>query len=133
MIGIDGHVSFLPQEKGKSVVSVRRAAARRCRCVGAAACAPVASASGAAGKAGCKSALSLSGGGLEREGCIQAASDEGSGTFLSREGPSCSGCACWPWTACLASQRGSSLLMPLCSSPYADAEMVGLMGLTASC
>ena len=55
-----------------SVVSVRRAAARRCRCVGAAACAPAASASGAASKAGCRGALSLSGGGLEREGCIQA-------------------------------------------------------------
>ena len=55
-----------------SVVSVRKAAASRCRCVGAAACAPGASASGAAGKAGCRGALSLSGGGLEREGCIQA-------------------------------------------------------------
>ena len=77
-----------------SVVSVRRAAARRCRCVGAAACAPAASASGAAGKAGCRGALSLSGGGLEREGCIQAASDEGSGAPLTREGPGCSGCAC---------------------------------------
>ena len=70
-----------------SVVSVRRAAARRCRCVGAAACAPVASASGAAGKAGRRGALSLSGGGLEREGCIQAASDEGYGAPLTREGP----------------------------------------------
>ena len=57
-----------------SVVSVRRAAARRYRCVGAAACAPAASASGAASKAGCRGALSLSGGGLEREGCIQASS-----------------------------------------------------------
>ena len=79
-----------------SVVSVRRAAARRCRCVGAAACAPAASASGAAIKAGCRGALSLSGGGLEREGCIQAACDEGSGAPLTREGPGCSGCACWP-------------------------------------
>ena len=79
-----------------SVVSVRRAAARRCRCMGAAACAPAAPASGAASRAGCRGALSLSGGGLEREGCIQAASDEGSGAPLTREGPGCSGCACWP-------------------------------------
>ena len=79
-----------------SVVSVRRAAARRCHCVGAAACAPAAFASGAAVKAGCRGALSLSGGGLERKGCIEAASDEGSGAPLTREGPGCSGCACWP-------------------------------------
>ena len=74
-----------------SVVSVRRAAARRCRCVGAAACAPAAPASGAASRAGCRGTLYLSGGGLEREGCIQAASDEGSGAPLTREGPGCSG------------------------------------------
>ena len=70
-----------------SVVSVRRAAARRCRCVGAAACAPATSASGAASKAGCRGALSLSGGGLEREGCIQAASDEGPGSSSDPGGP----------------------------------------------
>ena len=79
-----------------SVVSVQRAAARRCRCVGAAACAPAAPASGTASRAGCRGALSLSGGGLEWEGCIQAASDEGSGAPLTREGPGYSGCACWP-------------------------------------
>ena len=76
-----------------SVVSVRRAAAKRCLRVGAAVCASAVSAPGAAGKAGCRSALSLRGGGLEREGCIQAASDEGSGAPLTREGPGCSGCA----------------------------------------
>ena len=58
-----------------SVVSVQRAAARRCCCVSAAACAPAASASGAAGKAGCGDALSFISDSLEREGCIQAASD----------------------------------------------------------
>ena len=59
-----------------SVVSVRRGCSQALPLRGsAAACAPAASASGAASKAGCRGALSLSGGGLEREGCTQAASD----------------------------------------------------------
>ena len=83
-----------------SVVLVRRAAAKRCRCVGATACAPAASASGAAGKTGCRTALSLSGGGLKREGCIQAAYVEGSkapspgGPWLLR--------LCKPASSCLS-------------------------------
>ena len=48
------------------VVVVRRAAARRCHCVGAAAWAAVASALGANGKTGCGGALSFISGGLER-------------------------------------------------------------------
>ena len=48
------------------VVVMRRAAARRCHCVGAAACAAATSALGANGKAGCGDALSFISGGLER-------------------------------------------------------------------
>ena len=39
---------------------------------------------------------------------------EGPGAPLTREGPGCSGCASWPWVACLAAQRASSRRMPLC-------------------
>ena len=95
-----GHVwaqSSLPgcvsAEVMMSAVSVQRAAARRSRCVGAAACTSAAYATGAGIMAGCRSALSLSGGGLAREGCIQAASVEGCGAPLTREGPGCSGSA----------------------------------------